>query len=169
MKKGLLFVLAMILMVGSVMGLPAGLPVQGQTGTDSNYGSYDWIVCRADSDSAWISSYNHPYIRFVNGQKRMFNTGGHYNPLDVCQSLGYESVSAYGGTCGRVCGFCYTDKGEYYDGLGGSPTSLRWTVHWQCHHYIGGGNTGNNVPEFGFVAAGLALLGAGLFIRKKRN
>jgi len=65
--------------------------------------------------------------------------------LAICQALGYSSVSAIGGTCGNVCGYCQAPTScsargnEHYDG-GGAPSvaavnagaTLSFTVHWRC-------------------------------------
>ncbi len=89
-----------------------------------------WVVCRADSSSAWLS-HNNP-------------GGGHYHSLQICQKLGYTKVGKIGGTCSDVCGYCQGAKetcnapgNETYDG-GGSCGSdqfgpiLCQTVTWQC-------------------------------------
>ena len=61
--------------------------------TRDTYGaSGTWIVCRADANSAWISADNY--------------NGGVYESLQICNYLGYDTVTANGGTCGTVCGYC---------------------------------------------------------------
>lgn len=82
-----------------------------------------WTICRAEADSAWLSS----------------GSGGQYDPLAACQSLGYSSVGQFGGTCGSICGYCQSETScdnpgiETYDGNGdcGGGT-LCITVHWEC-------------------------------------
>jgi hypothetical protein len=80
------------------------------------------VVCAADSNTAWISA----------------NTGGTYNALAICQSFGYNTVSAKGGTCGNVCGYCQSTTScnspgnRNFDNGGGAVTSLSFTVHWEC-------------------------------------
>lgn len=89
-----------------------------------------WIVCRADANNAWISA----------------NYIGTYYALSICQYLGYSSITAYGGTCGTVCGFCGnggsgcgtgSNAGYYFDGGNGCayPTMCN-TVHWVCSYPI---------------------------------
>jgi len=96
--------------------------------TDTYGATGTWVVCRADANSAWIS---HTDIY-----------GGTYEPLLICNYLGYASVTAYGGTCGVVCGYCgnggdgcgtTSDAGYVFDG-GNSCTlpQLCYTVQWLC-------------------------------------
>ncbi len=170
MKKTLLLTLISVLWLVSFVSANTSIPNVGQSGVDNTYGSYEWVVCRADVNSAWVSSYHDTYPHLVVNQYGMYtavyNKGGEYDPYAVCHSLGYETVDAYGETCGYVCGYC--DQAIEYYNLGGVPTNhLTGRVHWRCSHFIG--NQANQVPEFSLVAAGLALLGAGLFIFKKRN
>ena len=95
----------------------------------SNYGtmSGSWIVCQADATSAWISA--------------AASSGGTYQADLICKYLGYPSVTVQGGTCGTVCGYCSnggagcgttSTAGYYFDGGGGSVSSLSSTVHWVC-------------------------------------
>jgi hypothetical protein len=71
-----------------------------------------WRVCRADWDTAWISSGT---------------GGGTYNGVHICQYLGYRTVDAFGGNGNQVC------IGETYNGGGGpDPTRLSLTVNWRC-------------------------------------
>ncbi|QDG51927.1 hypothetical protein FIV42_14615 [Persicimonas caeni] len=88
----------------------------GTTGTTGRISGAEWIVCRADSSTAWVAA----------------NSGGVYNPTVACQSLGYSGADAWGGTCGTVCGYCGQQGNEYYDGGGGDATYLTFTVHWRC-------------------------------------
>lgn len=92
------------------------LPVVGSTGTDGVLSGDQWVVCSVDTDTLWLSSYH----------------TGVYNALVTCNSLGYSNVSAFGGTCGTVCGYCGTSGWQHFDGGGGSVTDLRYTVHWLC-------------------------------------
>lgn len=101
--------------------------------------SSPYVVCSADSTSAWISA----------------NNDGTYYPLAICQALGYATVTAYGGTCGNVCGYCEgstscsSHGSETFDGSGApslaslnSGGGLAYTVHWKC-----GGNNPAAVPN----------------------
>jgi len=95
--------------------------------TSTYFATASWIVCRADAYNAWISSY--------------YN-GGTYYALSICQYLGYSSISAYGGTCGTVCGYCWnggsgcgtaSNAGYYFDGQNSCKyPSMCYTVHWVC-------------------------------------
>ena len=95
----------------------------------SNYGtmSGSWIVCQADATSAWISA--------------AASSGGTYQADLICNYLGFSRVTAQGGTCGTVCGYCSnggagcgtkSTAGYYFGGGGGSISSLSSTVHWVC-------------------------------------
>ena len=95
----------------------------------SNYGtmSGSWIVCQANATSAWISA--------------AASSGGTYQADLICKYLGYPSVTAQGGTCGTVCGYCSnggagcgtnSTSGYVFDGDGGSVSWLSGTVHWVC-------------------------------------
>ncbi len=94
-----------------------------------------WTVCRADINSAWVSA----------------NNSGQFHALAICKSLGYKAVTANGGTCGSVCGYCQTSGttscsspgNEQYGGGGvvgediaGGPL-LASTVQWKCSEYVG--------------------------------
>lgn len=96
-------------------------PAVGTGGTTGVISGNPWTVCRADTNTAWLSA----------------NNGGTYNAVAACQSVGYTSVTNQGGTCGDVCGYCGTPGLETYDGGGGSPTSLSTTVHWECSGFVG--------------------------------
>lgn len=91
-----------------------------EVGTGGNAGvlqGNDWIVCRADDETAWISA----------------NNSGTYNGVAACESLGYTGVDAWGGNCGTVCGWCGDVGAEIYDGNGAvDPTSIQFTVTWRC-------------------------------------
>jgi len=94
----------------------------------SSYGAYygSWIVCRADANSAWISA----------------NNEGIYEPVQICNYLGFASVTANGGTCGTVCGYCgnggsgcgtTSNAGYFFDGQNGCVfPQLCYTVQWLC-------------------------------------
>jgi hypothetical protein len=84
-------------------------------------------VCSADCNTAWISADGN---------------GGSYHALQICQTLGYNSLGSYGGTCGSVCGYCsggscVTPGTQTFDGAGlcgqdaGGPI-LCITVMWTC-------------------------------------
>ncbi|MBK6919995.1 MAG: DUF4215 domain-containing protein [Deltaproteobacteria bacterium] len=91
-----------------------------------------WVVCAADANSAWISA----------------NSAGNYHPVQICQSLGYDNVGQWGGTCGNVCGYCegptscgatgqqYFDNGAWGGvgncGADGIGQILCITVMWTC-------------------------------------
>lgn len=146
-----LFSIFLIAMIASI-SFAYALPSVGDTGADTTYsGTNNYKVCRADQNSAWVSADN----------------SGTYSPITVCQTLGYTSVEAVGGTCGTVCGYCGSSV-ETYDGAGGDQNLLRYTVTWMCGTYTGPIDDAD-VPEFGIIA-GLAVLGlAGIFIYKKRS
>ncbi len=144
MKKLLLFMVGALMLLSVVSAVPQA----GDTGVDTTYGSYDWIVCRADENTAWVSADN----------------SGKYNAYSVCEGLGYSDVDAWGGTWGLVC------DNEYYNGAGaqhGDPSLIKYTVHWRCTGYTG--NNNGDVPEFSIVAGALVLAGAGLFVGLKRR
>jgi hypothetical protein len=77
-----------------------------QTGSDTVSGA-SWTVCRADFDSAWVSSSN--------------GSGGNYHALQICQLLGYSTLGQSGGNCGNECGYCQSATScsapgaEHYD------------------------------------------------------
>jgi hypothetical protein len=89
------------------------------------------VVCSADATTAWISA----------------NNTGTYHPVAICQSLGYNTVGEWGGTCGNVCGYCQgatdcSNHGTYifdigaWDGMGfgsdGMGAIIYYTVMWTC-------------------------------------
>jgi len=94
----------------------------------SSYGAYygSWIVCRADANSAWISA----------------NNEGIYESVQICNYLGFASVTAYGGTWGTVCGYgsnggdgCGTtsNAGYVFTGSNGCVfPQICYTVQWLC-------------------------------------
>lgn len=97
-------------------------PAVGTSGTAGRVSGDSWTVCRADTSTAWIAA----------------NSGGSYNAVEACQSVGYTSVTRWGGTCGTVCGYCGTPGSETYDGSGATdPTLIRFTVHWECSGFVG--------------------------------
>ena len=65
------------------------IPEVCDAGTDPGTGSA-WVVCEADADEAWVSADHF----------------GQYHAELICQTLGYDTVAHWGGTCGNVCGFC---------------------------------------------------------------
>ena len=151
--------IVIVLMIFLALNIVLAVPDVGTTGTDTTYGPSPWKVCRANESSAWVSADN----------------GGIYNPVKVCNELGYAGYDLYGGTCGTVCGFCGTPD-EYYDGNGlANATFLTYTVNWRCTEFQedngnGGEDGQNEVPEFSAIGAGIALAGAAgytLFRRKK--
>lgn len=95
---------------------PISPPAVGTGGSYGVISGNNWTVCRADSSSAWVAA----------------NTSGTYNAHAICQQWGYAGATSQGGTCGTVCGYCGTSGREYYDGGGGSLSSIRYTVHWKC-------------------------------------
>lgn len=95
-------------------------PAVGTGGTTGVLAGDPWTVCRADTNTAWLAA----------------NTGGTYNAVEACESVGYASVTNQGGTCGDVCGYCGNAGQETYDGGGGSVTSLSNTVHWECSDFV---------------------------------
>ena len=95
----------------------------------SNYGaiSGSWIVCQSDTSTAWIAA--------------AASSGGTFQADLICNYLGFSSVTAYGGTCGTVCGYCSnggagcgttSTAGHVFDGAGEGVSSLSSTVHWVC-------------------------------------
>lgn len=159
----------------------SAVPDEGMTGIDNSYlndysGSTsfntqvnEWIVCRADSDSAWIASYDSGMdIQKGDPLLPTNKPGGRYDAIKICQELGYASADAFGGTCGTVCGYCEEHFGgtEQYDGGGGSLSDLGSTVHWKCVDFLG---SGDDIPEFTSLGAMAALLGAGLYAYKRRK
>lgn len=92
------------------------IPAVGTTGSAGVLSGNNWQVCRADANTAWVTS----------------GSGGAYDAIAACQSLGYATVTGFGGTCGDSCGYCGNAGAETYDGGGGSPSNLGFTVHWQC-------------------------------------
>ncbi|AWV90884.1 hypothetical protein DN745_16765 [Bradymonas sediminis] len=100
----------------AVTNIDDDIPSVGFVGTTGRTTGDPWTVCRADASTAWVSAMN----------------AGSYNPTAACQSLGYSSVDAWGGTCGDVCGFCGNSGFENYDNNGGNATNLSVTVHWRC-------------------------------------
>lgn len=98
----------------------------------SSYGatSGSWIVCRADANSAWISA----------------NNQGIYESVQICNYLGFASVTANGGTWGTVCGFgdnggdgCGTTSNAGYVFEGSNSCTfpqLCYTVQWLCGNPI---------------------------------
>jgi hypothetical protein len=84
----------------------------------AEYGPNDpWTVCRADADSAWLSSA----------------AWGQYDPVAACQSLGYRTVGGAGGTCEHICGYCGDAETscenpgtEFYDYQGGYDPDYVW-------------------------------------------
>ena len=145
MLRYLSFVL--VLMVSSPLAL--AIPHIGQSGTDSSYESSDWVVCRADQQTAWVSA----------------DSGGEYDAVAVCQQLGYGGVDAWGGTCGSVCGYCGEQGNEHFDGAGGnSPDYLSRTVHWRCSE-----GHSDQVPEFSMFGAGLLMLAVAAVVAFRRR
>lgn len=104
------------------------LPEACDTGNDPRT-SDPWVVCAADANTAWISA----------------NSIGTYHAQAICTSLGYATVSQYGGTCGNVCGDCQaatscTAPGNRtFDGQGNIGSDdlgilLSLTVMWECQN-----------------------------------
>lgn len=91
-------------------------PTVGVTHTTGVVSGNPWIVCRADSSTAWITS----------------DVSGTYNGIAACQSIGYTSITGNGGTCGTVCGYCGSPT-ETYDGSNGCVfPQMCNTVAWRC-------------------------------------
>lgn len=117
-----------------VLNITPPAPAVCDSGTDPGSGA-PYVVCAADATSAWVSMGNE-------------GIGGNYHPVVICQSLGYDTVGQWGGTCGNVCGYCEAstacdatgletfDAGDWTgtgnctaDGLG---EVLCTTVQWTC-------------------------------------
>jgi hypothetical protein len=106
------------------MDCAAPLPcTTGNFGVDP--GGDPWVVCQADSMTAWVSA----------------NIQGTYHITDICQFLGYNIASQWGGTCGSVCGYCefFTSScmnlgQRLFDGSTGCnpPITHCSTVMWEC-------------------------------------
>ena len=105
---------------GAAFAQSSSPPAVGTGGTTGVLAGDPWTVCRADTNTAWLAA----------------NTGGTYNAVEACESVGYSSVTNQGGTCGDVCGYCGNAGQETYDGGGGSVTSLSNTVHWECSDFV---------------------------------
>jgi len=93
-------------------------------GVDSESGA-PWVICELNENDAWISH--------VEGQ------GGTYNAVSICQELGYDFVSEWGGTFGNECGYvenptsCENPGNKFFNGAGGNdPTNISNTVMWTC-------------------------------------
>lgn len=122
--------LAMLASIGTASAAP---PAQCLAGSSPTSGS-PYVVCSADTTEAWIANGN--------------SSGGTYYPLAICKSLGYSTVTAYGGTCGTVCGYCQpgmscsTHGNQTFDNGGAASLAalngggtLATTVHWKCGGY----------------------------------
>lgn len=87
----------------------------------------NWVVCEANASGAWLSHGT-------------TGTGGIYNALQACQSIGYGSVGAHGGTYGDVCSYgtsgssCSNPGAKTFTGGGTSCGAglLCYTVMWEC-------------------------------------
>jgi len=87
----------------------------------------DWVVCEASPTGAWLS----------HGTQ---GSGGTYDPLAACQSIGYSQVGNFGGTCGNVCSYCTSGStcmnpgAKNFTGGGTScgANLLCVTVMWEC-------------------------------------
>lgn len=117
----------------SNLGGTGGHPPSCLTGNDPQTGD-PWVVCSSDTSSAWISA----------------NFRGQYHATEICNNLGYSTLSQFGGNCGNVCGYCeaYTDctmlGNEFFEGNGDCGVDmygqiLCFTVMWQCTGYNGSG------------------------------
>jgi len=103
----------------------AEMPPVCLQGNDPNTGD-PWVVCEATATTVWVS---HAY-----------SGGGTYNMDLICASLGYPNITANGGTCGDVCGYCETGPtscnatgNRNFDGSNGCafPQACS-TVMWEC-------------------------------------
>ena len=88
------------------------------------------MVCSADANGAWLSA----------------NNGGYYHIVQICQTLGYRTASAWDGTCGNVCGYCQGATSCSNHGTEHSAYSVSqpdcgtdqyggifcYTIQWQC-------------------------------------
>ena len=98
------------------------------SGSDPKNANVTYVVCSADASSAWLSAVS----------------GGQYHAEAICKSLGYAALGQFGGTCGKVCGYCGDGApscsqtgSKTFDGGGnkGSDdlgTILGATVTWEC-------------------------------------
>lgn len=93
-------------------------PAVDTFGTAGVLSGADWQVCRADEDTAWISSQS---------------GGGTYDAEVICAALGYKGADLHGGNCDTVCGYCGTPGQETYDNQGLTwPNDYGFTVNWRC-------------------------------------
>lgn len=104
-----------------------GTPLSGEVCFSSNeFATGDpWVICDIDETEAWISA----------------DSGGSYNAPAICQALGYDAVGQWGGTCGKVCGYCeagttscespglrtFDSSGATADTLDELGTTVQWT------------------------------------------
>jgi hypothetical protein len=113
--------------VGAAPPSPDDIPAPCTTGIDPGPEASPWVVCEADAQTAWVSA----------------DVEGFYHTDQVCQSLGYASMSQFGGTCGNVCGFCEEPTSceapgqRTFDGAGECGVDelglqLCFTVMWEC-------------------------------------
>ena len=116
----LIWGIAQLMIVHQATAQVSSPPAVGTTGSAGVLSGTNWLVCRADSSTAWLTSSTGP------------GSEGVYDAIAACQSLGYATVAAFGGTCGTSCGYCGTPGLENYDGGGGPVTELSFTVQWQC-------------------------------------
>jgi hypothetical protein len=92
-------------------------------GSDATSGA-GYVVCRANCDSAWISSNA---------------AGGTYHPLAICQALGYQRLGQIGTTGGAECGAfetgtsCNNIGQRTFNGMGSlGGGAYGNNVHWEC-------------------------------------
>ncbi|MBN2905658.1 MAG: hypothetical protein JXJ18_02995 [Rhodobacteraceae bacterium] len=144
-RRAVVFFLGILLAATVQAAAQASPPTVGTSSTVGVNSGNPWTVCRADTNTAWLAA----------------NVAGNYNAVAACASVGYSTVTAQGGTCGTVCGYCGTVGREYYDGYGGSTTSMTSTVHWQCGTFVGAGDT--DAPTVTITGAPAAISGAQSF------
>lgn len=113
---------------GCDMNCQTEFPPVCTMGTAGVISGSNWVVCEASPSGAWLS-------HGVQG------TGGTYDPLVACQSIGYGSVGSFGGNCGDVCGYCSSSTTSCSNpgpkNFTGGGTScgtglLCYTVMWEC-------------------------------------
>lgn len=115
----------------SVSCAPApAFPAVCSTGNDADGGGY--VVCASDANSVWLS-----YDSARPGSSK-------YHMLDICLSLGYASISQWGGNCGDTCGYCESNHGgpvtscsargarTFDAGSSAAPAMITGTVSWLC-------------------------------------
>jgi len=102
-------------------------PAPCTSGTDPESGSA-WVVCSSSATALWVSSTA---------------SGGSFHATQICNDLGYTTVTAHGGNFSDVCGYnqagtsCKSPGAETFDNNGAEGTDANGvifgsTVMWSC-------------------------------------